>query len=180
MSVSRNRAAQRLEELRDSFDSSFSRPPPPQKDPGEALLRLRVGGTPLTVRLGHLSGLHLMPRVVRLPGSPASLLGVVGLRGQLIAVHDLAALLGLPVGEPPRWLLLAGGARRVGLAASGFDGQMRATQEQMKGGGGSSAVHPLLSASVVLPDAPPVPVLDVDALVRKLLEDAAALQQGRG
>jgi purine-binding chemotaxis protein CheW len=170
--------ALRLDELRDSFDSSFSRPPPPQKDPGEALLRLRVGGAPMAVRLGQLSGLHLMPRLVRLPNSPASLLGVAGLRGQLIAVHDLAALLGLQTGEPARWLLLAGGARRVGLAASGFEGQLRATQEQMTTGA-SSNTHAFLSASVVLPGASPLPVLDVDALVRRLLEEAAAPQQGR-
>jgi chemotaxis signal transduction protein len=177
MSSSRVLASQRLEELRHGFDSSFSRPPPPQQEPGAALLRLRVGGAPLAVHLGHLSGLHLMPRVVRLPGSPASLLGVVGLRGQLIAVHDLAALLGLPTGEPPRWLLLAGGSRRVGLAAAGFEGQLRATREQMKPGGTST--HPLLSASIVQPDVPPLPVLDVDALVGQLLEEASAPQQGR-
>ncbi len=178
MSLPRTRMALRLDELRDSFDSSFSRPPPPQQEPGEALLRLRVGGAPLAVRLGHLSGLHLMPRVVRLPNSPASLLGVAGLRGQLIAVHDLAALLGLQTGEPARWLLLAGGARRVGLAASGFEGQLRATSEQLRPGG-SSTTHALLSASVLLPGASPLPVLDVDALVRKLLEEAAAPQEGR-
>ncbi|QRK04450.1 chemotaxis protein CheW [Archangium violaceum] len=178
MSLPRSRVSLRLDELRDSFDSSFSRPPPPRQEPGEALLRLRVGGAPLAVRLGHLSGLHLMPRLVGLPGAPAALLGLAGLRGQLIAVHDLAALLGLQSSEPPRWLLLAGGARRVGLAAAGFEGQMRATSEQMRPGG-SSSTHPLLSTSVLLPDVPPLPVLDVDSLVRKLLEDASALQQGR-
>ena len=180
MSLSRNRMSLRLDELRDGFDSSFTRPPPPRQDPGEALLRLRVGGAPLAVRLGHLSGLHLMPRLVRLPGAPASLLGLAGLRGQLIAVHDLTALLGLQSGEPPRWLLLAGGSRRVGLAAAGFEGQLRATSEQLRsGGGGASATHPLLSSSVLLPDAPPLPVLDVDSLVRRLLEDASGPQQGR-
>jgi hypothetical protein len=66
----------------------------------------------------------------------------------------------------------------VGLSAAGFEGQLRATREQMKPGG-SSASHPLLSASVLLPDASPLPVLDVDTLVRKLLEEAAAPQQGR-
>ena len=178
MSLPRTRTALRLDELRDGFDSSFTRPPPPRQDPGEALLRLRVGGAPLAVRLGHLSGLHLMPRLVRLPGAPASVLGLAGLRGQLIAVHDLTALLGLQSGEPPRWLLLACGSRRVGLAAAGFEGQMRATSEQMRSGGGSSG-HPLLGTSVLLPDAPPLPVLDVDSLVRKLLEDASGPQQGR-
>jgi chemotaxis signal transduction protein len=179
MSLPHTRVTLRLDELRDSFDSSFARPPPPQKEPGEALLRLRVGGASLAAPLGLLSGLHLMPRLVRLPGAPASLLGLAGLRGQLIAVHDLAAMLGLPTGgEPPRWLLLAGGSRRVGLAAAGFEGQLRATREQMRSGGGS-ATHPLLSTSILLPDAPPLPVLDLDSLVRKLLEEASAPQQGR-
>ncbi|MGZ3461472.1 MAG: chemotaxis protein CheW [Archangium sp.] len=180
MSLPRARAALRLDELRESFDSSFSRPPPPQQEPGEALLRLRVGGAPLAVRLGHLSGLHLMPRLVRLPGGPASLLGLAGLRGQLIAVHDVAALLGLQAGEPPRWLLLAGGSRRVGLAAAGFEGQLRATREQLRTEGGSSTAHPLLSTNVLVPGTPPLPVLDVEALVRKLLEEASGSQQGRG
>jgi purine-binding chemotaxis protein CheW len=178
MSLPRSRTALRLDELRAGFDASFSRPPPPRQEPGEALLRLRVGGAPLAVRLGQLSGLHLMPRLVRLPGAPASLLGVAGLRGQLIAVHDLTALLGLQSGEPPRWLLLAGGSRRVGLAAAGFEGQLRATPEQLRAGDGASA-HPLLSSNVLLPAAPPLPVLDVDSLVRMLLEDASGPQQGR-
>ena len=173
MSRSDARVAPRLEELRHSFDSSFSRPPPPQQDPGEALLRLHVGGSALAVRLSQLAGLHIMPRVVRLPGSPASLLGLVGIRGQLIAVHDLAALLGLPVGEAPRWLLLAGGARRVGLAAGGFEGQLRATREQLSGGGVGSA-HPLLNTHVMLPEAAPLPVLDVEGVVKSLLEAASA------
>jgi purine-binding chemotaxis protein CheW len=179
MSLSRTRVPLRLDELRDSFDSSFTRPPPPRQEPGEALLRLRVGGAPLAVRLGHLSGLHLMPRLVRLPGGPASLLGLAGLRGQLIAVHDLTALLGLQSGEPPRWLLLAGGSRRVGLAAAGFEGQLRATPEQMRMGDGSSAAHPLLSTRVVLPDVPPLPVLDVESLVGRLLEEASAPSRGK-
>lgn len=172
MSASSPRGLLKLEELRDSFDSSFSRPPPAQQDPGEALLRLRVGGTSLAVRLGDLSGLHLLPRLVRLPGAGASLLGLTGLRGQLIAVHDLAALLGLPSGETPGWLLLAGGARRVGLAATGFEGQLRATSEQRRVDTASSP-HPLLATRVLLPGGALLPVLDVDALVRQLLEEAS-------
>jgi chemotaxis signal transduction protein len=173
MSASSARVAPRLEELRHSFDSSFSQPPPVQQDPGEALLRLNVGGAALAVRLHQLAGLHLLPRVVRLPGSPVSVLGVVGIRGQLIAVHDLAVLLGLPSGESPRWLLLAGGSRRVGLAASGFEGQLRAPREQLSSGTVSSS-HPLLTAHVLLPQAAPLPVLDVEGLVKSLLETASA------
>jgi len=180
MSEHSTTAAQRLIDLREGFDTSFSLPPPPPPELGEALLRLRVGGSSLAVRLRHLSGLHLLPRVVRLPGAPASVLGVAGLRGQLIAVHDLAALLGLAASEePPRWLLLASGARRVGLAVAGFEGHLRTHRELLKAGDGPSATHPLLSASVLLPDAPPLPVLDVDTLAKELLEAASAAQPGR-
>ena len=162
----------RLDELRESFDASFSRPPPVQKDPGEALLRLRVGGAPLLVRLGDLSGLHLLPRLVRLPGAPATLLGLTGLRGQLFAVHDLAGVLGLRTDEAPGWLLLAGGARRVGLAATGFEGQVRATSEQLSRDDASTP-HPLLATRVRMPDGALLPLLDVETLVRNLLEEAS-------
>lgn len=174
MSQSNARVAPRLDELRRSFDSSFSQPPPLQKDPGEALLRLTVGGSSLAVRLQQLAGLHLMPRLVRLPGAPASVLGLVGIRGQLIAVHDLATLLGLPPSDAPRWLLLAGGSRRVGLAAGGFEGQLRAPREQLSASHGS-ATHPLLNAHVVLPEVPPLPVLDVEGLVKSLVDAASAV-----
>jgi chemotaxis signal transduction protein len=179
MSEHRTTAAQRLAELREGFDTSFSLPPPPPPELGEALLRLRVAGASMAVRLRQLSGLHLLPRVVRLPGAPSSVLGLAGLRGQLVAVHDLAALLGLAAAEePPRWLLLAGGTRRVGLAVAGFEGHLRTARERLTEGGGFSAAHPLLSASVLMSDGPPLPVLDVDTLVKELLESASVPSPG--
>jgi purine-binding chemotaxis protein CheW len=179
-STPQSTAAQRLRALRESFDASFSRPPTPARDPGAALLRLRVGGTSIAVRLEHLSGLHLLPRLVRLPGAPATVLGLAGLRGQLIAVHDLGGLLGLSAPEaPPRWLLLAGGSKRVGLAVTDFEGHLRVLQEQLKSGGGATATHPLLNASALLPDTPPLPLLDVDTLVKQLLEQASLPLTGR-
>lgn len=179
-STPQSTAVQRLLALRESFDASFSRPPTPPQEPGTALLRVRVGNTSLAVRLEHLSGLHLLPRLVRLPGAPPTVLGLAGLRGQLIAVHDLGKLVGLSANEAaPRWLLLAGGSRRVGLAVADFEGHLRVSQEQLKGGGGAAATHPLLSATALLSGVPPLPVLDVDSLVKQLLEQASAPLAGR-
>jgi chemotaxis signal transduction protein len=94
----KNRAdlSKRLAELKAEFDASFSRPAIRAEARWEVLLRLRVGGAALAVPLEQLSGLHALPRVVPLPDSPPTLLGVTGLRGQLVAVHELAACLGLP------------------------------------------------------------------------------------
>ncbi|SEU02246.1 chemotaxis protein CheW [Stigmatella erecta] len=178
MSSRSENTSRRLAELREEFDLSFSRPPARVDTRWEVLLRLRVAGTALTVPLERLSGLHILARVVALPGSPAGLLGLVGLRGQLVAVHDLAYRLGLPSDEKPHWMVLCGGERRMGLAVGGFEGQLRVTPEQIQPNAGE-APRPYLRASVARPDAPPLPVLDVDALVKDLLDGAAAPRNTR-
>lgn len=165
--------SQRLAELKSEFDSSFARPTVLAEARWEVLLRLRVGGTLLAAPLEQLQGLHALPRVVSLPDSPPSLLGVVGLRGQLVAVHSLAACLGLPLDEPARWLLLGDAQHRVGLAAGGFEGQLRVPPEQLRPHAGA-APRPYLNATVLRPGEPPLPVLDVASLVKDLLDGAQA------
>ncbi|MFL5344980.1 MAG: chemotaxis protein CheW [Hyalangium sp.] len=169
----REELAQRLAELKAEFDASFTRPAARAEARWEVLLRLRVGGSPLAVPLERLAGLHALPRVVALPGSPPGLLGVAGLRGQLVAVHDLAARLGLPSDERPRWLLLSGGERRVGLAVGGFEGQLRVPPEQFQPHA-DAAPRPYLNTTVLRPGEAPLPVLDVASLVKDLLDGAQA------
>jgi purine-binding chemotaxis protein CheW len=98
---------------------------------------------------------------------------VVGLRGQLVAVHSLAACLGLPSDEQPRWLLLGDAGHRVGLAAGGFEGQLRVPPEQLRAHVGA-APRPYLNATVLRPGEPPLPVLDMASLVKDLLDGAQA------
>lgn len=165
--------SKRLAELKAEFDTSFSRPAIRADVRWEVLLRLRVGGVALAVPLEQLTGLHALPRVVPLPDSPPGLLGVTGLRGQLLAVHDLAACLGLPSDEHPRWLMLCGTGHRVGLAVGGFEGQLRVAPEQLQQGTGA-APRPYLNTTVLRPGEPPLPVLDVVPLVKDLLDGAQA------
>jgi purine-binding chemotaxis protein CheW len=170
--------AKRLADLKAEFDASFSRPAAQADVRWEVLLRLRVGGTPLAVPLEQLSGIHSLPRVVPLPDSPPGLLGVTGLRGQLVAVHDLAVFLGLPSDEQPRWLLLCGTRHRVGLAVGGFEGQLRVAPEQLQPDAGAAS-RPYLNTTVLRPGEPPLPVLDVVPLVKDLLDGAQAPRMER-
>lgn len=165
--------SQRLIELKAEFDASFARPAVLAEAHWEVLLRLSVGGTVLAVPLNQLKGLHALARVVALPDSPPGLLGVVGLRGQLVAVHSLAACLGLPLDEPPRWLLLGDASQRVGLAAGGFEGQLRVPPGQLRHHVGAAS-RPYLSSAVLRPGEPPLPVLDMASLVKDLLDGAQA------
>jgi len=55
-----------------------------------------------------------LPRLVRVPRVAAHILGVINLRGQIVAVTDLRPLLGLPAGE------LRAGGRLVVTEAAGL------------------------------------------------------------
>ena len=58
-------------------------------------------------------GVVRAPRVVRLPGVPPYILGLAGVRGEVISVTDPALLLGLPGERPP------GGGYLLMLASEG-------------------------------------------------------------
>jgi chemotaxis signal transduction protein len=61
--------------------------------------------------------------MVAVPSSTPGLLGITELRGGILAVFSLAALLGYSApGGPARWLAICGsGAQRVGLAFAEFE-----------------------------------------------------------
>ncbi|MEU8818716.1 chemotaxis protein CheW [Actinoplanes sp. NPDC048796] len=136
-----NTVVSRLEELRKDFDRSFADPVRSHDDEQVELLAIRAGGRPYAIRLSQTSGLHPDRPVTPLPGPQPALLGLAGFAGQVVPVYDLAALLGHPVGERPRWLVLAGGDPALGLAFHDLDGHIRvANADIVREAGGSGAV----------------------------------------
>jgi chemotaxis signal transduction protein len=115
----------RLGELRTEFDSSFADPVRPHDEDHVELLAIRAGGRPYALRLSQTSGLYPDRPVTALPGPLPSLLGVAGFGGGILPVYDLAALLGHPAGERPRWLLLAAGTPPLAFAFGDLDGHVR-------------------------------------------------------
>jgi chemotaxis signal transduction protein len=89
----------------------------------EGLLSIRVAGDPYAIRVSEISGLANDRKVVAFPSSISELLGVAGIRGGLVSVYSLAALLGYgrEAGQA-RWLVLCGAEESVGLAFSEFEG----------------------------------------------------------
>jgi chemotaxis signal transduction protein len=84
----------RLEALRQAFDDSFALPALPQEVDQEDMLGIRMGSLHFAVRVSELAGVHAVRKIVALPEAVDGLLGVVGLRGRLVAVYDLSDLLG--------------------------------------------------------------------------------------
>ncbi|MBI3723415.1 chemotaxis protein CheW [bacterium] len=126
--------AEKLAVLRRSFDRAFAAPPAELAEEGERFLLVRAGGHPLALRISEISGLETHRRVVPVPGKAPALLGIAGIRGQLVPVFDLALLLGCSESaRDARWVVLGGGETPVGLAFAVFDGHETAPR---------SALHP--------------------------------------
>jgi purine-binding chemotaxis protein CheW len=112
-------------ELRHSFDSSFSQPPPTEGAEFEDLLTIRVGEGSWALRLAEIAGIFADKTVTPLPSPVPALLGIAGFRAAIVPVYDLGTLLGHAGERSPRWLVLAA-SDPVALAFDRFDGHLRA------------------------------------------------------
>jgi len=149
--------------LRQAFDAGFALPPPEPATGGVALLLLQAGGTALALPCAQIAGLHRAGRMAALPSRAPELAGLAGLRGRLLPVFRLTALLGLPDGEPAAlgWLALARGGR----LAAGFErleGQVTVAPAHIITAPGEAA-----GAVVRLPQGVR-PVVDLDAALAGL------------
>ena len=111
--------------LRSLFDESFTVAAVSKQDRLEGLLAIRVGADPYVLCLSEIAGLYADRRVVGVPSPVPQLLGIVGLRGMLAPVYDLAALLHYPPAASPRWVVLAGGPQPVGFAFESFEAHVQ-------------------------------------------------------
>jgi chemotaxis signal transduction protein len=113
-------------ELAAAFDRTFAEPVRTATDDRESLLGLRAGGEAYAVRLAEIGGLLRGLKIVAVPGPLPELLGVAGLRGGIVPIYSLRALLGYPpIAESPTWIVLAAGEVAVGLAFEQLEGHLR-------------------------------------------------------
>jgi purine-binding chemotaxis protein CheW len=117
--------------LREAFDASFARAVGGAAAPVEHMLAVRIATDPYALRLGEIAGLHVDLDVVSLPSAVRELRGIASLRNGIVPVYDLAQLLGYAAGAPGRWLVLAGGRHKVGLAFDTFEAYLGVTSEQI-------------------------------------------------
>jgi len=82
-----------------------------------AYVRFRVADEAYAVPVAHVLEVAGLGQVTPVPGSRAEILGVRNLRGKILPVIDLAALLGTRrAGPPGRLLVTESGGRQAGLA----------------------------------------------------------------
>ncbi len=120
------RIEERAAALRHAFDAAFAVPPSGTRAETEDFLAIRVADDPFAVRVSSVVRLAAAPKIVPVPSRRPAVLGVAAMRGALVSVHSLAALLGYP-GDAGvhRWMALADGGDMVGLAFHELDGFLR-------------------------------------------------------
>ncbi len=162
---------QRTQRLRAAFDRTFAGPPVAQP-PTEALLAVVAGGARYALRMSEISELVSDRVVIAVPSPVAELRGVVGVRAEVIAVYDLAALLGHARAEAPRWLAVCGeGGGRAALAFDGLDGHLRVARADVHAAADRTHAHLI---EVVRIDAETRPIVSVPALLDTLSKKCAA------
>lgn len=123
-------AAMTPDALRREFDAAFAAPPRPPNRDVVSLLGVPIARHAYALRIHGLARLEVARRIVPVPGRSPALLGLAGLRGQLMPVFSLTVLLGHPRdAQAPRWFAVQGGEAPVALAlesCSGFQSVPRA------------------------------------------------------
>ena len=125
--------------LRRLFDESFAAPAASVTELFEDLLAIRVGSDPYALRLSEISGLHVDVTIVPIPSPAAQLLGIVGIRGVMAPIYDLAALLSYPPAASPRWIVFARGAQPVGFAFQALESHLHVSVASLASGEGADA-----------------------------------------
>jgi purine-binding chemotaxis protein CheW len=107
--------------MRTAFDLGFAQPRRVERLDSERLLALSVGGDPYALRMEDIASLAVDRRITPLPGPLPEFAGIVGLRGAILPVYDLALLLGYPAAGRARWLAVLSAAP-VAVAFAAFEG----------------------------------------------------------
>jgi purine-binding chemotaxis protein CheW len=154
--------ATRMKWLREDFDHSFAEPVRRHDEQHVELLAIQAGGRPYALRLAQTQGLHPDRPVTPLPGPLPALLGLAGFAGTVVPIYDIAALLGHPVADRPRWLVLPLGAPPLGLAFHELDGHVRVVAEAIVAETAAEGRRGCLRGMVEL-DGVARPLLDVPA-----------------
>ncbi|MEV6348752.1 chemotaxis protein CheW [Actinoplanes sp. NPDC051851] len=173
--MSQPTVASKVERLRAEFDNSFAVPARTLDSEVVELLAIGAGGRAYALRLSQASGVHPDRRIVPLPTSVRGLLGLAGFAGVVVPVYDLAALLGHPLPERPRWLVMAAGTPPLALAFHELDHHVRVrAADVVDSAAGPEGQRGCLHGMVRLPDGNR-PIIDVPA-TRMLVHQLAGHQ----
>lgn len=84
------------------------------------VLTFEAGGRFLAIAADEVAEVIAAPRITRVPQAPASVRGIANLRGRVVPILSVEALLGGSPGPAPSRVIVLNGAEPVGLAVDGI------------------------------------------------------------
>lgn len=109
-----------------------------REDSGERTIQavgLRIGAEEYGIPISAIREVHVPPPITRVPNAPQHIMGVINLRGSVIAVIDLASRLGIGhtvLGESARLVAVDDGEEQVALAAERVSPVIRINADSIK------------------------------------------------
>jgi len=161
-------------ELARAFDGAFALPPPGVVTDVEDLLAIRVGGKPYALRLAEVGAVATERRVTAVPSVNPALLGLVGLRGVIVPVFDLARLLdGSAAPTLPRFVARTRELEPLGFAFGALEGHLRVPRAEL-----AHARERSVSATLRT-DSGLRPVVDLTEIAHRIRSDSGE-HSGKG
>jgi len=163
--------------LREAFDRSFTEPPPGEGAPSVDFLAVRVSGKSYAIELAEVAALVSDKQIKPLPSMRPELLGVANLRGEIVPVYGLGALLKEPADDRPRWIAVAQHSQALAFAFDAFEGHLREPAERIaQAQSGPRARH--IGAS--LSGNETRPVISLRSLIEDVESNSRASDAGGG
>lgn len=102
-------------------------------EPEITLIRFELGGEQYAMRLEAVTKIERVPAIVAVPRTPPFVKGIASLRGEVVCVVDLRALLGAPPSDqdPHGLIVLGEGARRVAILSDVLPDYFRAKESAL-------------------------------------------------
>lgn len=145
MNSTEHKLLSKVAAMRRLFDESFASPEQLGSKPIEHMLAIKLGLDSFAVCISDISGLTVAKgMILSVPSIVPELIGITGIRGVLVPVFSLAALLGIGPGTLPcRWLLLCGERQTmIALAVDLVESYLKVPVDRIHAQGmGSSTRH---------------------------------------
>ena len=169
--------ALKFEDLKRSFDQSFQQPLVERGQELVHLLIVRIGSSRFALKVADLAGLARAQTVVPIPGADSALLGLAGLKGRMVAVHSLAAMIGCQElsTEQNRWMVLCRRQKEIALAFTAVTGTMMVPRTELSPVSPGAPPH---ATDAVGSGAAQLWLLDVGSIADTIVKKTAAQTSG--
>lgn len=118
--------------LKATFDDAFAHANVPEAGCLENFLTIRANDEPIALMLREVALIRRCPPLTAAPSAHRALRGLMGLRGSVIAVYDIAALMtDLRARETGGWIVLCNVDRSVALLFDELTGYLQADERDI-------------------------------------------------